>query len=363
MKNKIFLAIFAILVVFSFSKNASATAEAVKVDFSRYEGDDISAVLNTALANDKHIIISKGNYTISDSVRLRDGNILDLGGSTITSTASKPYFLNNGGLTQDVVGYNGNDFTLKNGTLISNGKTSIISIGHAPSGLIEDIAILNTNGDWHHAIEISGSKGVVLRNSTFRNQEVKAESVSKMKELIQIEYSEKGGFGHFGAWDGTPSSNILIENNTFENFHVAIGNHYTMKNLVNNITIKNNTFGAMLFPESIPVRLYGFEGVEFINNTFQGDKLYIEEKSSNVVVRNSTSANFVGGDFKAKPSTITISDKQQKIEKVQDLNISAPNTGSRKGEESGAFVIFAGVVLNSVFMFLATFWKMKSVKL
>ncbi|MFZ2275430.1 MAG: hypothetical protein WAV68_00475 [Candidatus Nanogingivalis sp.] len=229
-KIKLLTAIILAFSFFGFSANAFADS-VFELDLSAYQGRDISQVLNEALRDNKSVIISKGNYNIATPILMNADNILDLNGSTLSHQVGAEWAIlkkNNGFNKVSTKGYEGFGFTLKNGIINLNRRAGL-AIGHAPYALIDGITFKNINGDGTHAIEVSGSKNVVISNNIFENQIVKEETAKKLfKEIIQIEYSAPIAFPYFGEYDDTPSVNTTIENNTFRSFDIAIGNHYSI---------------------------------------------------------------------------------------------------------------------------------------
>lgn len=334
----------AIILAFSFfGINTNAFADSVfELDLSAYQGRDISQVLNEALRDNKSVRISKGSYNIATSILMNADNILDLNGSTLSHQVGAEWAIlkNNGFNKVSAKGYEGFGFTLKNGIINLNSRAGL-AIGHAPYALIDGITFQNINGDGTHAIEISGSKNVVISNNIFENQIVKEENAKKQfKEIIQVEYSAPVAFPYFGEYDNTPSVNTIIENNTFRSFDIAIGNHYSIAGKkVQNTTIRNNTFENLLYSGSMVARLQGFDGVVFENNNYGNAKLYEnvleggKESSLNISIKKTETKPIV--NTPAVASDISASQK--------DNAIKAPNTGFSKKLNGWIFATVGGI--------------------
>lgn len=229
-RAKFLLVVVLVLLTATIAGSSAFAAENFTLDLSAYYGQDISQVLNEALRDNKNVTLTKGEYLVSTSILMNANNTLDLGGSKIIHEAHKEWAIlkNNGFNKVSTKGYEGFGFTLKNGIINLNRRAGL-AIGHAPYALIDGITFKNINGDGTHAIEVSGSKNVVISNNIFENQIVKEETAKKIfKEIIQIEYSAPIAFPYFGEYDNTPSVNTTIENNTFRSFDIAIGNHYSI---------------------------------------------------------------------------------------------------------------------------------------
>ena len=341
-RAKFLLVVVLVLLTATIAGSSAFAAENFTLDLSAYYGQDISQVLNEALRDNKNVTLTKGEYLVSTSILMNANNTLDLGGSKIIHEAHKDWAIlkNNGFNKVSTKGYEGFGFTLKNGIINLNSRAGL-AIGHAPYALIDGITFQNINGDVTHAIEISGSKNVVISNNIFENQIVKEENAKKQfKEVIQVEYSASGAFPYFGEYDNTPSVNTIIENNTFRSFDIAIGNHYSIAGKkVQNTVIRNNTFENLLYSGSMVARLQGFDGVVFENNNYRNAKLYEnvleggKESSLNISIKKT----------EAKPIVNTPEVASNIFASQKDNAIKAPNTGFSKKLNGWIFAIVGGI--------------------
>ena len=126
-----------------------------------------------------------------------------------------------------------------------------ISLGHNYNITIEGITLKNWR-DGHHAIEVTGSKNVLIKNVKFLG--VLNEIDGEQCEAIQIEDVKQGGTTAI-PYDGTTTKDVVIDGCVFSksdecpDMVVAIGDHSglvdpTMSDdsIFSNITIKNCIF-------------------------------------------------------------------------------------------------------------------------
>ena len=104
--------------------------------------DDSTAIQN-AVNNKGLVLFSSGkNYKVTSTIRLGKDTVLDLNGSTITSTNKHLFF--NFLSTDTFTGYAGNgNITIENGTIIGGA----ISFGHGENIVLENVIFKDSLND------------------------------------------------------------------------------------------------------------------------------------------------------------------------------------------------------------------------
>lgn len=146
-----------------------------------------------------------------------------------------------------------------------------------------------------HAIQIAGSKNVLVDNSRFLGQALPKtikDGQIISKESIQIEPLTRKGFPYALNDDGKKSENVTIQNSYFGKSDksgelvTAIGTHYQTLSTQNpsNIRILNNHFDNMMYAG---VRFTGFTDVLIKGNRFdkkvKGESVHYRESGAALV--------------------------------------------------------------------------------
>ncbi|HEV1423534.1 TPA: multi-ligand-binding adhesin PfbA, partial [Streptococcus pneumoniae] len=146
-----------------------------------------------------------------------------------------------------------------------------------------------------HAIQIAGSKNVLVDNSRFLGQalpKTMKDGQIISKESIQIEPLTRKGFPYALNDDGKKSENVTIQNSYFGKSDksgelvTAIGTHYQTLSTQNpsNIKILNNHFDNMMYSG---VRFTGFTDVLIKGNRFdkkvKGESVHYRENGAALV--------------------------------------------------------------------------------
>lgn len=146
-----------------------------------------------------------------------------------------------------------------------------------------------------HAIQIAGSKNVLVDNSRFLGQalpKTMKDGQIISKESIQIEPLTRKGFPYALNDDGKKSENVTIQNSYFGKSDksgelvTAIGTHYQTLSTQNpsNIKILNNHFDNMMYAG---VRFTGFTDVLIKGNLFdkkvKGESVHYRESGAALV--------------------------------------------------------------------------------
>ncbi|HET4419418.1 TPA: multi-ligand-binding adhesin PfbA, partial [Streptococcus pneumoniae] len=146
-----------------------------------------------------------------------------------------------------------------------------------------------------HAIQIAGSKNVLVDNSRFLGQalpKTMKDGQIISKESIQIEPLTRKGFPYALNDDGKKSENVTIQNSYFGKSDksgelvTAIGTHYQTLSTQNpsNIKILNNHFDNMMYAG---IRFTGFTDVLIKGNRFdkkvKGESVHYRENGAALV--------------------------------------------------------------------------------
>lgn len=183
-----------------------------------------------------------------------------------------------------------------NGTIDLKGRTTgwtPVRLGHCNNITIKDITISAFS---YHAIEISGSKNVIIENVKFTDPAYFLSVDSNGMEIIQIEDVEEAGASYMLPYDGTVTKDVVIKNCQFGNgeddIRKAIGTHTVLTaeqiasgDIFKNIKIVGNVFYGRK-TRGIDVATIGFDYV---------DNLYVQD---NLLIGGTTGAVLIGGNSK-----------------------------------------------------------------
>ncbi|MER2058999.1 MAG: right-handed parallel beta-helix repeat-containing protein [Niallia sp.] len=241
----------------------------------------IQKALNLAKNNEDIVTvhIPKGIYKLSETLVVYSNTHLILEDGAIILRDHLSSMLVNGEANHNYYGYNGEgNITIEGGTFDGNIQeypTGFNGIGIARGSNITIKNVTIKDIAQGHAIDINASKNVLIENCKFIGySDPTADHSRNYTEAIQIAEHTKMGFPRFGAYDGTPSKNITIQENYFGNsdttgaspWPVGVGNHLTVQDKYNsNIKIINNTFDGMPLAG---VRPYKWQDTTISNNTF-----------------------------------------------------------------------------------------------
>ena len=178
-----------------------------------------------------------------------------------------------------------------------------------------------------HAIQIAGSKNVLVDNSRFLGQalpKTMKDGQIISKESIQIEPLTRKGFPYALNDDGKKSENVTIQNSYFGKSDksgelvTAIGTHYQTLSTQNpsNIKILNNHFDNMMYSG---VRFTGFTDILIKGNRF--DK---KNKEESVIYRENGAALVNAFSYKNDKDVLDLNKKVDITE--NEFNISDNNT-------------------------------------
>ena len=144
----------------------------------------------------------------------------------------------------DIKSYNGaKNITIEGITFYGKGATNeltLLAFGHGDNILVQRCKFTDLN-KWH-MIEFNGVKNSIIRDCHFSKY---GTAVDNATEAIQLDYmGSEIQFPWHGGYDDTACTNILIDNNVFEDIDAtAIGNHSFKSGVSSNkIIITRNYF-------------------------------------------------------------------------------------------------------------------------
>lgn len=224
------------------------------------EGDDFVTELNILLykvkdlATDDHpykVIIPPGNYEIKGTISIYSNIHLYAVGAVMKKTSSKKQILLRFGNSEvSVGGYDGyRNITIEGGTWDCNYESCAnkeapggfvgFRMGHATNVTIKDATFLNNLKS--HFLEFGGVKHGLVTGCTFEGYWTPHETTGQ--ECIQIDACMNDIFPRYQPFDGTVCTDIVIENNVFQNVFAGAGSHSMMFNKpYTNIVVRNNKF-------------------------------------------------------------------------------------------------------------------------
>ena len=166
--------------------------------------DDSTAIQN-AVNNKGLVLFSAGkNYKVTSTIRLGKDTVLNLNGSTITSTNKHLFF--NFLSTDTFTGYTGNgNITIKNGTIIGGA----ISFAHGKNIRLENMIFTNSLND--HFLEIAGCNNYEIINCQFIGMADVQTSVYEYINLDPCVYQAFPWLPNGSAfYDGTKNNGIKV---------------------------------------------------------------------------------------------------------------------------------------------------------
>lgn len=201
--------------------------------------------------------------------------------------------------------YNGaKNITIEGITFYGKGTSSaltLLAFGHGDNILVQRCKFTDLNA-WH-MIELCGVKNSIIRDCHFSKY---GTAVDNATEAIQLDYiGSEIQFPWHGEYDDTACSNILIDNNVFEDINAtAIGNHSCKSGVSsNNIIITRNYFedtNACVQLNDISELLISSNKAKTINHFFYTQN--INNHMNHIkIIGNMVSGNFRGtsrGDYR-----------------------------------------------------------------
>lgn len=238
--------------------NEQLDSIATVIDFAKLESETWDEAINRLILEGNKILFLNHEYELYDTIILRNNTILELNDNTILTRKHGNNMFQTC-YTNEVTEYNGvSNIIIRGGTLNHNGELSYnitMSLFHAKNILLENVTFKDISD---HAIDLMGCNNVYINKCKFLGQLIK--SGKEYKEAIQLDVCYAGASGYdenitpvnSKCYDGTPSTNIRIDNCIFDGSDKyppilnAIGQHVQVKsnNKISNIKILNNTFNG-----------------------------------------------------------------------------------------------------------------------
>lgn len=250
---------------------------------------DISANLKTLLEtarDDKGhsyvIVIPKGSYVLSAAVRVYSNTTVYAVGAELTRRGTG-VGLCTGGLAEDAQNSGYSDYQNIN---IIGGKwirqqgnySNIFYFIHGTNINVIDCVLDGSAGEKtenNHLIEASAIDGLTVKGCTFTNNVRPSADINKDTycggwECLQLDITADTSAEHNYKYDGTPSKNVLITENTFSKASRGIGSHTALDGVyIENVVISNNTFDG-LTDEAVVA--YHYYNCQIVNNTVNGGR-------------------------------------------------------------------------------------------
>ncbi len=247
--------IFAVLSIFSVnavSYNESENTITLDVSPNSDIYYELQNALNTARERGTdlspcRVIIPKGNYSLSWTVKIYSNTILSAYGANIKKCYTGGCMLRSGSEGDGLSGYDGyRNITLEGGVWDGNcfdsrynGRSfSNLRFGHMRNLVLKDISVLN-NKDAHH-IELGGVKNVQIYGCYLSGY---TGGTQEGQEAIQLDVCTKSAFDGYDNFDSSPCEDVYIHDNKFDNVYRGVGSHNAVAGkYYKNINIYDNTF-------------------------------------------------------------------------------------------------------------------------
>lgn len=219
---------------------------------------DDTVAIQTALNENKYVVIGYGIYNITAVLRIpSDTIVIGFGKVTLRRMADIPAIMIND--ADGVTGaYNANknfeirgiEFDANNTQFTSN--TTNLAIGHAREFIIDD-CIFSNNTTWHD-VEINGSNRGMISNCRFPNYK-------GTSEALQFDYAGSAGqFPWFGPFDDTPCTFMVVDSCIFTGEGMTHdGVTLTTKNITTK-AIGNHSFKVGVQTQHLTIRNCVFDG-------------------------------------------------------------------------------------------------------
>jgi len=240
----------------------------------------IQAALNQSQQGPcSHVIIPKGTYKVIDTLRIYRNTRLTLHPGATILRCHDYSFLVNGDNGATYQGYEGHGNIIIEGG-VWEGNILLYPDAYNGFGLARGRNILIRHTELrdivtNHGIDMNACDNVWIEDCRFLGyRDGSADQSRDYAEAIQLANHTQAGFSQWGAFDGTPCTNIVIRNCYFgasgtpgtQPWPAGVGNHYAVYDSFNsNIKITGNTFAGMTFAG---VRSFKFYELHVSGNTF-----------------------------------------------------------------------------------------------
>lgn len=153
-------------------------------------------------------------------------------------------------------------------------------VKHSDHVTISDVTVTNCQS---HMINVSGSRNVLIKNSTFKNASVAVEPTTALesdllrREVIHTDFMNPVGEDCVGqACDGTPAGDVVVTGNLFENVYSVAGTHHRLDELTppggwrypgTSLTVTDNVFRSV---RACAINLFSMDKAVVRNNKIEG---------------------------------------------------------------------------------------------
>lgn len=259
----------------------------------------INKILKYAFLIDEPVtvIIPDGTYYLSSTLKVYDGTTIVLSDNALVKRAESA-----GGVhmlmnytDSDVKGYNQcSDITITGGAWDGDATgahdADCFYFGHAKNITITNTTIMNNSGA--HLIEFAGVQNALVENVELYGYTMCTEkgytATQSEKEAIQIDYCSSVSAPAMTPYDGTACDNITIRNCKIHDYMAGIGTHTKGVNPSTNIRIENNTFENIT---NACINLPNFSNVTINNNTAKNCTTFVYASGSQGIISNNTVTN------------------------------------------------------------------------
>lgn len=239
--------------------------------------DDTEAVLS-AFGTGLNVLFGKNKvYLVSGSILLREGQNVNLNGSTIRSTIASLF--TNCQSSDLTTGYDGvGGFTISDGTIVGGE----VLIGHGHDIVLRNIRFRNSLGS--HSIQVMSTHRLLIDNCSFMGLTPNPDN--QFSESINLDPCDYAAFGIYGegsaAYDDTPNKDITISKcyfapgieEGFDSLVNAIGGHYYVEDQYQtDIKIVNNVVDGAT---GSGFRTYGFRDAMIIGNIVRSSNYAVQ---------------------------------------------------------------------------------------
>lgn len=271
---------------------------------------DDSNAIQAALNNAGAIIFSPGKtYKVTNTLRVKNGTLIDLNASTIIST--NKHLLFNFQTSDVFLGYNGNgNITIRNGNVLGGA----ISFAHGDRIRLENVSFRNSLND--HFLEIAGCRNYVITGCEFIGMADVQTSVYEYINLDPCTYQAFPWLANDSAfYDGTKNDGVKVINCKF-----ALGE--------NEYAYGYNAFGV----HGIWDATVYHKNISFINNIVRGFT------GCGIRLNNMNGVYIAYNDIRVAGDGIRVGDVGQSIDVLIKGNvISASGTAITKQNNSMVF--------------------------
>lgn len=229
------------------------------------------------------------------------------------------------------------DINITGGTWDGNAtgekSANCLYFGHAKNITVTNTTIKNDSGA--HLLEFAGVQNALVENVELYGytmcRETGYTAYQGEKEAIQLDVCTSGSAPAMKPYDGTACDSITIRNCKIHDYMAGIGTHSQSGNPSTNILIENNKFENI---NNACINLPNFANVTISNNTAKNCTTFVYASGSQGMINNNTVTN--GTSYK----TVTTSDLRAKngVTISNGSNFTIQNNTFEKAKSNGICV-------------------------